>query len=334
MNIWGLLASIAISFTASALFAAILCWFDRYEKEPFLLLGAVFVWGALVAAGGAFIINTFLGLSIYVVTGSEAATNIATSALIAPVIEEVLKGFAVLLVFLVFYSEFDSLLDGILYASITALGFAATENAYYIYTYGFIEEGWQGLWTLVFIRLGLVGWQHPFYTAFVGIGLAAARLNRKIFVRITAPIIGLGFAIAAHFIHNLLTSLFPSAAGVAFTTIVDWVGWLLMLGFIFIVMVIERRDIKAFLQDEIKQRTITAAQFATATSAIQVSLERVKAFFQGRYRKTTRFYRRAAELALKKKQLQKFGDERGNQETVRRLREEVKTLSEFLRSAS
>jgi len=334
MNTWGLLASITISFTASALFAAILCWFDRYEKEPVLLLGTVFIWGALVAAGGAFIINTFLGLSVYVVTGSEAATNFATSALIAPVIEEVLKGFAVLLVFLVFYSEFDSILDGILYAGVAALGFAATENAYYIYTYGFIEEGWQGFWTLAFIRLGLVGWQHPFYTAFVGIGLAAARLNRNILVRITAPIIGLGCAITAHFTHNLLTSLFPGVAGTAFTTIVDWIGWLFMLGFIFIVMLIERRDIKAYLKDEISKQTITSAQFETATSAFRVSIERIKAFFQGRYRNTTRFYRGAAELALKKKQLKRFGEERGNRETVENLRKEVSRLSTVLKAIS
>jgi len=120
-----------------------LYWFDLFEKEPVLLLGAVFIWGAVVAAGSAFLINSILGLSVYVITGSEAATNLTTSALIAPIIEEILKGFAVFLVFLIFTHEFDSILDGIVYAGVTALGFAATENAYYIYTYGFLEVGWR-----------------------------------------------------------------------------------------------------------------------------------------------------------------------------------------------
>ena len=50
--------------------------------------------------------------------------------MIAPIIEESLKGLAVLLVFLLFRKEFDSILDGIVYAAITALGFAATENSH------------------------------------------------------------------------------------------------------------------------------------------------------------------------------------------------------------
>ena len=58
-------------------------------------------------------------------------------------------------------------------------GFAATENTLYIYN-GFHQNGWSGLAFLVFVRVILVGWQHPFYTAFTGIGLAVARLNRKL----------------------------------------------------------------------------------------------------------------------------------------------------------
>ncbi len=334
MEIWGLLASIAISFGASALFAAILCWFDRYEKEPFPLLGGVFLWGVIVAAGGAFIINTVLGLSIYILTGSETATNFATSAFTAPFIEEVLKGFAVLLVFIIFYNEFDSILDGILYAGVTALGFAATENAFYIYTYGFLEEGWSGFWTLSLIRLGLVGWQHPFYTAFFGIGLAAARLNKNIPTKVTAPVIGLGLAILAHFLHNVLTGLFPGVAGMAFTTLLDWLGWLFMLGFIFVVMLLEGRDIRKYLQEEVNRNILTQSQYELAISPMKVNLARIKALDHGHYRKTTRFFRRAAELALKKKQLQKFGEERGNSEAVKELRQEVKQLSSEIQSAN
>jgi len=334
MQTSGLLASIGISVGASALFAAILCWFDRYEKEPFPLLGGVFLWGAVVAAGAAFILNSLLGLSIYIVTGSESATNFATSAFTAPFIEEIFKGFAVLLVFVIFYNEFDSILDGILYAGVTALGFAATENAFYIYTYGFLEEGWQGFWTLSLIRLGLVGWQHPFYTAFFGIGLATARLNKNNLTKVTAPVIGLGLAILAHFLHNVLTSLFPSVAGIAFTTLLDWVGWLLMLGFIMVVMLLEGKDIQKYLQEEVNQKTLTQSQFEMAVSPMKVNLARIKALFQGHYRKTTHFYRKTAELALKKKQLRKFGEERGNAEAVKALRQEVKELSSEVQSAN
>ena len=68
----GLIVSGLIGFASSLLFAYILYWLDRYEKEPLLLLGGVFLWGAVVAAGSAFIINTTLGLGIYIFTGSES----------------------------------------------------------------------------------------------------------------------------------------------------------------------------------------------------------------------------------------------------------------------
>jgi Predicted membrane protein len=186
----GLLVAGFIGFLTALLYAYILYWLDRYEKEPLLLLGGVFVWGAVVAAGAAFILNTALGLGIAVFTGSELASDFATRSIVAPLIEESLKGMAVFLVFLVFRREFDSVLDGIIYAGIAALGFAATENTYYIYTYGYLESGWSGLGVLTFIRVILVGWQHPFYTAFFGIGLAIARLNKNWLIKIGAPIWG------------------------------------------------------------------------------------------------------------------------------------------------
>ena len=330
MQVWGLLASIGISFTASFLFAYLLFWLDLYEKEPLLLLGGVFLWGAVVAAGSAFLINTIVGLGVLVVTGSEAASGLTTSAVIAPVIEEILKGLAVVLVFLIFRNEFDSILDGIVYAGVTALGFAATENAYYIYAYGFAEEGWAGFSSLAFIRLGLVGWQHPFYTAFVGIGLAVARLNRHVIVKLVAPALGIGAAIAAHALHNILAGLFQSGTGILFTTALDWIGWFLMLGFILLVMFVERHKIKKYLKSEVEQDTLTQDQYETAQSVFKIIGTRILAIFQGQYRKTTQFYRSTAELALKKDLMERLGEDGKNGESVQALREQIRSLSSAL----
>jgi len=49
-------------FVPMFLFAAFVNWLDRYEKEPKLLLGAAFVWGVVIAGGGAFILNTAFGI--------------------------------------------------------------------------------------------------------------------------------------------------------------------------------------------------------------------------------------------------------------------------------
>ena len=171
----GFFISFFLGLVPCLIFAFIVYWFDRYEKEPKLLLGGVFTWGAIVAAGGAFLINTILSIGVYLFTGSDVVSEVGVGSFIAPLVEESLKGLAVLMVYLLFRSQFDSILDGIIYAAITALGFAATENIYYIYTYGYQAHGWSGLVFLAFVRIILVGWQHPFYTAFTGIGLAISR---------------------------------------------------------------------------------------------------------------------------------------------------------------
>src|SRR5512147_188567 len=178
------LGALFFGFMPMFLFAAFINWLDRYEKEPKLLLGAAFLWGVVIAGGGAYILNTAFGIGIYALTGSEGAAEFGTTSIVAPIIEEGLKGLAVLIVFLLFRNEFDSVLDGIVYAAITAMGFAAVENVLYIYRNGYLENSWQGFWTLVIIRVLLVGWMHPFFTAFTGIGLAISRLNRNPLVKV------------------------------------------------------------------------------------------------------------------------------------------------------
>jgi RsiW-degrading membrane proteinase PrsW (M82 family) len=325
----GLVVSFIIGFGSALLFASILYWMDRYEKEPLLLLGAVFVWGAVVAAGSAFIINTVLGISVYVFTGSNIATDFATGSIIAPFIEEVLKGLAVLLVFLVFRHEFDSVLDGIIYAGVAALGFAATENTYYIYTYGFTENGWSGLLFLTFIRVILVGWQHPFYTAFTGIGLAVARLNRNWFVKIIAPIIGLGLAMFTHAFHNTMASFLTGNAGLFIGAAVDWTGWLFMLIIIIWSTRREQKFLKIYLSGEVQVGTISPALYRTASSAWKQMFARTTAIFTGKYFKTVRFYQLCGEYAHKRRQYANLGDERGNVATLQKLRAELAALAPY-----
>lgn len=320
----GLIVSLIIGFLGALLFASILYWLDRYEKEPLLLLGGVFLWGAVVASGSAFILNTVLGLGLYIFTGSEAIAELSSASLIAPVVEEALKGFAVLIVFLVFRREFDSVLDGIIYAGVTALGFAATENAYYIWGYGYQEASWQGILELTWIRLGLVGWQHPFYTAFTGIGLAVARLRHSVVIKILAPLAGLGLAMGAHAFHNTVAVLINRWWVLAFF---DWSGWLFMFGVVLFATYREQRYLQQHLQSEVAAGLITARQYHTAISAWRQLWARLTALFKGRFLPTNRFYQLCGELAHKKHQLSALGDEKGNTAIIQRLRAELERLS-------
>ncbi|MCL4272317.1 MAG: PrsW family intramembrane metalloprotease [Anaerolineales bacterium] len=316
-----LLVSIFFGFVPMFLYAAFIYWLDRYEKEPKALLGAAFMWGVIIAAGGAFIINTVFGIGIYVVTGSEALTNLGTASVVAPVVEEILKGMAVAVVFLMFRKEFDSILDGIIYGGIAGLGFAAAENTLYIYRNGYLEGGWEGLFALVIVRVILVGWMHAFFTAFTGIGFAIARLNKNIFIKIIAPIAGLAVAIFTHAFHNTIGNFFYGLSGLGVTIFFDVIGYALMFGFIIWMIVHERNIVKRQLVEEVSTGLITQAQYQKAFSPWTLTVAGLSG------RATSRFYHSLGELAHKKEQLLKHGDEKGNTAIIETLRRELAVLA-------
>jgi RsiW-degrading membrane proteinase PrsW (M82 family) len=323
----GVFFSLVFGFVPMFFFAAIMYWLDRYEKEPLILLGAVFLWGAIVAAGSAFLLNTVLGLGVYLFTGSEVATELTTGTVFAPVIEESLKGLAVLIVFLVFRSEFDTIMDGIVYAAITAIGFAATENAYYIFKFGFAEGGINGLLYVSFVRVILVGWQHPFFTAFTGIGLAIARLNPRMWVKLAAPVLGWSMAVFTHSFHNTISDLIKGVGGMFLTTSVDWSGWFVMLIFIFWALSREQRWLVNQLREEVSLGIISHTQYLTACSARAQTVARLKSMFSGSFQATNQFYRLTAELAYKKQQRQTLGEENGISVVIQKLRGDLTRLS-------
>src|SRR5215207_10794760 len=316
------LGALFFGFVPMFLFAAFVNWLDRYEKEPKILLGAAFFWGVIIAGGGAYILNTVFGMGIYALTGSEGAAEFGTTSIVAPIIEEGLKGLAVLVIFLMFRKEFDSVLDGVVYGAVAAMGFAAIENVLYIYRNGFLEGGWEGFWVLVVIRVVLVGWMHPFFTAFTGIGLAIARMTRNVLVKVIAIPTGYAIAVTAHAFHNTFSGLIGGFEGLLVGTFVDYLGYTVMLIFIIWMIVYERNILKRNLQDEVARGMISQKQYVTATSFFQTNVH-FSALTSGTYRSTSRFYQVCGELAHKKEQLAKVGDESGNTKIIETLRAEL-----------
>lgn len=320
----GLVLAVFLSFVPALLCAAVVYWIDHFEKEPRVLLGAVFGWGAVVATLGAIVSQLFLEGAVHVLTGSEETASLAGTTLFAPLTEESLKGLAVLLVFLVLRKEFDSLLDGIVYAGVVALGFAATENVLYLYG-AFEEGGIEKLLGVAFLRVGLGAWDHPFYTAFIGIGLAAARLSRSGAVRWLAPPAGWGVAVFTHSLHNSLATgaeHMPALGLLMF--LIDWSGWLAIGMLILWALHREGRLLAVHLADEV-DRCLTAQQYRTATSLGTQIGARLRALGSGRLGATRRFYRLCGELAHKKHQLALLGEDDGR--TIDGLRAELARLS-------
>jgi len=313
-------------FVPMFVFAAFVNWLDRYEKEPKVLLGATFIWGVVIAGGGAYILNTAFGIGVYLLTGSEGAADFGTTSISAPIIEEALKGLAVLVVFFLFRKEFDSILDGIVYGAITAMGFAAIENVLYIYRNGFQEAGWEGFWTLVFVRVLLVGGMHPFFTSFTGIGLAVSRISRNAAVKILAVPAGYITAVLLHAFHNTFSSLIGGAGGFFIGLFADYFGFAIMFVFIIWVISRERNILKRQLVEEVHNGLMSQKQYTSAMSFFQTNVH-LAALTSGSYRATARFYQVCGELAHKKEQLAKLGDEKGNTKIIEQLRAELVQLA-------
>jgi RsiW-degrading membrane proteinase PrsW (M82 family) len=323
------LVTLFFGFMPMFIFAYIFYWLDRYEKEPIPLLIGVFTWGAIVAAGGAYILNTLFGITVFTITGSEIASDIATGSISAPLVEEALKGLAVVLVFIFFFHEFDSILDGIIYAGIAALGFAATENVLYIWR-GFSSGGWEGLFQLVLVRVILVGWQHPVYTAFTGIGLATARMSRSGLIKLFAPLLGFGLAIFTHSFHNTLAGipLFGELSCLV-GSFLDWFGVMFMFSIIVWATWIEKHNLINHLREEVQLGLISPAQYRTACSGWAQAFARLTSLFGSHYKTTHRFYQVCGELAHKKEQLSKLGKEGSNSAIIIQYRSELASLAIF-----
>jgi RsiW-degrading membrane proteinase PrsW (M82 family) len=326
--ILGLLAAIVFAFVPAFFFAWFINWLDRYEKEPKLLLIATFLWGAVVAIIGALILSLVMDIGFQYVLGDQGLADLAGGSITAPIVEEFWKGLAVLIVFLLFRKEFDSLLDGIVYGAIAGLGFAATENVLYFFS-EFQEGGWEGFFTNFVLRVGIFAWGHPFYTVFTGLGLAVSRTSKNTLVRFIAPPVGLVLAMIAHSSHNtgvIFAGELAGFAGILLTALFEWGGWLIMLGFIIWLIRREQGLLKKHLVEEVSNGLLTRTQYNTAVSFFQFGA-RFAALGSGSFGATSRFYQVCGELAHKKDQLAKHGDEKGNTAIINKLRAEMKQLA-------
>ena len=175
------------------------------------------------------------------------------------------------------------------------------------------------------LRVGVFAWGHPFYTSFIGIGFAVSRMNRNVLVKLIAPVIGYFLAVFAHSFHNTAVTFAGGLGSVVLIILVEWIGWIIMLGFIIWMIRHERGLLKKHLTEEVSAGRLTQAQYNTAISFFQFGA-RFNALSSGALVATSRFYQVCGELAHKKEQLAKYGDERGNAAIVEKLRTEMVQL--------
>ena len=191
---------------------------DRNHKEPWRLVLVAAAWGAIVATSLVVWAETIWQSSAQqaLVPGPGLDTSLA---FMAGILEELSKGLAVLLLFLVMRNEFDDVVDGIVYGAAVGLGFNYLESISYmtnIYAI-FAPEGIGGVAAGIqwYARqvLGLF-FGHATYTAFIGAGVGIARQLPNMRQKILAIVSGFIVAIAGHVAWDAWAALFPLGDGV------------------------------------------------------------------------------------------------------------------------
>ena len=189
--------------------AILLVWYlDQREHESPLLLTGAAVWGGVVSASMSLVFgNTLYAYMLRI--AKQAGGSIFgfsaerfTSIFTTPIVEEIIKGFAILVLFWLLRSDFDDLRDGLLYGAMVGLGFNAGQ-----YTIFLLDElvysgtpPYLSLGALQFVFLGVNG--HFIYSALLGAGFGLARQTHNARLKWLAPLGGIALAILANILAN------------------------------------------------------------------------------------------------------------------------------------
>ncbi len=145
------------------------------------------------------------------------------------------KGLFILLLLFYRRHELDGVLDGLVYAGMVGIGFAFTENILYLMAAYMGEDGQTGgvgsAVGLFIVRCVFSPFAHPFFTAFIGIGIGIAVGARSKAVRVVAPTIGYLVAVGAHAAWNGSLMLDDGRNALATYFFLMVPGFLLLTGF-------------------------------------------------------------------------------------------------------
>jgi hypothetical protein len=169
-------------------------------------------WGAIGAVAIAAPANTAIEDIL-----SEDVALVWGPAISAPLVEEVAKGVALLVAFLVSrrlsrrsaVPEFDGPTDGMVYGAAVGLGFAFAENNWYFLQSAYDLGVSGGLGVLDYREgfLNLNTLSHAVYTGTFGAALGLAFWSRSTMRAVGVALFGLLLAALMHAIHNGLQSL-------------------------------------------------------------------------------------------------------------------------------
>jgi RsiW-degrading membrane proteinase PrsW (M82 family) len=142
---------------------------DLYEREPLSLVFGALLWGAFAATLLSIVASAGWESLTFNLLGDSALEWGA--AVVAPPVEEIMKGAGIIFIALIARGEIDDLMDGFVYGAMAGLGFTVIEDI--LYFIGVFGGSIAGVLQGFFIRVvasGLYG--HVLYSGLFGIAVA------------------------------------------------------------------------------------------------------------------------------------------------------------------
>lgn len=198
-----MLVAAVLAFLPLGLVLVAVRWIDRWEPEPISVQVAAFLWGAGVATVVSMIVNTTASRVAFEATGSENDAALFSAVVSAPIIEETTKGLGVLIIFLIWRRSFNGAVDGIVYASVVAAGFAFAENILYFVQYA------DSLAETFFLRGIASPFAHVTFTASTGLAIGSSARRRSPLAWLWLAPLGLTGAIILHAFWNGVVAAMP-----------------------------------------------------------------------------------------------------------------------------
>ena len=309
-----LVVAALLALVPTLIYALIIWWLDRHEKEPLPLLIVAFVWGAIPAVVLAIVLEIVVGMPLEQFLVSDTAIEAASSNVIAPVVEELVKAVILVVLFLAYKREFDNVLDGIVYGAMVGLGFAFVENILYLGGEALDGGSIGSVVSLWLFRSGLFGLNHSMFTAMTGAALGLARSLKRPDLKGLVPVLGITSAIVFHAAHNTLVTqvagmalddsdLTPLLGACLAIFAADWGGIVLVFVMAMVSSSREAHVMRETLIEEVALGRFTPDEYETLVSGRKRWSARWAVLFTRGFRpwrQLGRFFDLATELAFRK----------------------------------
>jgi len=191
--------------------AAVVGLLDARRPRPWAKLAAGFVCGAVVAGLVAARVNELVVAEIAATTTTEARAYALAAASVGPLLEELIKAAALLLLSLLRRDMIRNVREGVVLGAAVGLGFELVESLGYL-TLAAVQGGSAGLLRGMWLRCVLAGPKHAVFTGTIGAGIGWAREAQSERARVAMPLLAFCAAVLQHVAWNAGASRIITAA--------------------------------------------------------------------------------------------------------------------------